>query len=136
LNQPRERQAQAIANKKMALYLKENDDLTAEQIKKKRNKVLAEARATAGTDRQRVTLTEKEVEAIQNGAISNATMLDIFNNGDQDSLKKSFTPKKTRGLSNTQISRAKRLLNAGYTQADVAEALGVSVSTVLNYVDF
>ena len=136
MNAPKERIAQAIASKKMDIYIKENDDLTKEQIKKKRNKVLAEARAQTGTDRQRVTLTDKEVEAIKAGAISNALMLDIFNNGDQDSLKKSFTPKSTRGMTAAQKSKAKRLLNAGYTQADVAEALGVSVSTITKNVDF
>lgn len=135
-NAPKERQAQAIAAKKMEIYLKENDDLTKEQIKKKRNKVLAEARATTGTNRIRVELTPKEVEAIQNGAISNATMLDIFNNGDQDSLKKAFTPKKQRGMSTTQKNRAKRMLAQGYTQADVADALGVSVTTILNNIKF
>ena len=89
-----------------------------------------------GCDRQRVTLTEKEVEAVKNGAISNAMMLDIFNNGDQDSLKKSFTPKKQKGLSSSQKSRAKRMLANGYTQADVAEALGISVTTLMNNVKF
>ena len=104
--------------------------------KKKRNKILAQARAEMGTDKQRVKLTDKEVEAIKNGAISNALMLDIFNNGDQDSLKKSFTPKNQRGMSTAQKSRAKRLLKNGYTQAEVAEALGVSVSTIQKNVDF
>lgn len=136
LNAPKERQAQLIAGKKMDAYIKENPDLTLDEIKKKRSKVLAAARAQAGCDRQRVELTSKEVEAIKNGAISNATMLDIFNNGDQDSLKKSFTPKTKRGMTNAQVSRAKRLLKAGYTQADVAEALGVSVTTINNNVDF
>lgn len=136
MNSPKERIAQAIADKKMAIYIKENNDLTKEQIKKKRNKVLAEARTQTGTDRQRVTLTPKEVEAVQNGAISNSLMLEVFNNGDQDSLKKAFTPSSKRGMTSAQKSRAKRLLKAGYTQADVAEALGVSVSTILNNVEF
>ncbi len=136
MNKPKERVAQAIADKRMTVYIKENDSLTKEEIKKKRNKILAQARAEMGTDKQRVTLTDKEVEAIKNGAISNALMLDIFNNGDQDSLKKSFTPKNQRGMSNAQKSRAKRLLKNGYTQAEVAEALGVSVSTIQKNVDF
>lgn len=135
-NAPKERLAQAIADKKMQVYIKENPDLTKEQIKKKRNKVLAEARLQTGTNRERVVLSPKEVEAVQNGAISNSLMLDIFNNGDQDALKKAFTPSTKRGMTSAQKSRAKRLLKAGYTQADVAEALGVSVSTILNNVEF
>lgn len=136
MNAPKERLAQAIADKKMQVYIKENPDLTKEQIKKKRNKVLSEARTKTGTNRERVTLTPKEVEAIQNGAISNSLMIEVFNNGDQDSLKKAFTPSTKRGMTSAQKSRAKRLLKAGYTQADVAEALGVSVSTILNNVEF
>jgi len=136
MNSPKERVAQAIADKRMAIYIKENEDVTKEQLKKKRNKVLAQARAEMGTDRQRVTLTDKEVEAIKNGAISNSLMIEVFNNGDQDSLKKSFTPNSKRGMSTAQKNRAKRLLKTGYTQADVAEALGVSVSTILNNVEF
>ncbi len=136
LNKPRERQAQMIANKKMKVYEEANPDATKEELKKKRNKILAEARVQAGCHKSRVTLDNKEVEAVLNGAISNATMLEIFNNGDQDQLKKAFTPKTKRGMTNSQISRAKRLLKAGYTQADVAETLGVSVSTILKNVDF
>lgn len=137
MHAPKERQAQLIAGKRMDVYMKENPNLTKEEIKKKRNKLLAQARAEAGaTGRERVTLTDKEVEAIKNGAISNNTMLDIFNNGDQDALKKSFTPKTKRGMTTTQISKAKRLLKNGYTQAEVAEALGVSVSTINKNVDF
>lgn len=136
LNAPKERQAQMIATKKMNTYLTANPDATKEEIKKKRNKILAEARIQAGCNKQRVVLDEKEVEAVQKGAISNATMLEIFNQGDQDKLKKAFTPKTKRGMTTSQISKAKRLLKAGYTQADVAEALGVSVSTILKNVDF
>lgn len=136
LNAPKERQAQMIATKKMNTYLTANPDATKEEIKKKRNKILAEARIQAGCNKQRVILDEKEVEAVQKGAISNATMLEIFNQGDQDKLKKAFTPKTKRGMTTSQISKAKRLLKAGYTQADVAEALGVSVSTILKNVDF
>ena len=136
MNAPKERLAQAIADKKMQVYIKENDNLTKEDIKKRRNKVLAQARAETGTNRTRVELTPKEVEAIQNGAISNSLMVEIFNNGDKDKLKKAFTPSTKRGMTSAQKSRAKRLLKAGYTQADVAEALGVSVSTILNNVEF
>lgn len=134
LNNPRERQAQMIAGKKMDLYIKANPDATLEDKKKKRNKLLAEARIKTGSDKQRVRLTDKEVEAVKAGAVSNATMLEIFNNGDQDSLKKAFTPKNKRGMTTAQISKAKRLLKTGYTQAEVAEALGVSVSSIQNNV--
>lgn len=136
MNAPKERQAQAIAEKKMEVYKRANPDATKEELKKRRNKVLSEARAKTGTNRTRVTLTDKEVEAIKNNAISNSLMLDIFDNGDLDSLKKSFTPKTKRGMSSAQKSKAKRMLKAGYTQADVAEMLGVSVSTIQNNVDF
>ena len=136
MNAPKERIAQAKAEKRMSIYKKANPDMTKEEEKKRRNKLLAEARAEMGTNRTRVKLDEREVEAIKNGAISNNLMLEIFNNGDQDSLKKAFTPKNKKGMSSSQKAKAKRLLKAGYTQADVAEALGVSVSTIQKNIDF
>jgi predicted transcriptional regulator len=136
MNAPKERMAQAKAEKRMSSYKKANPDMTKEEEKKRRNKLLAEARAEMGTNRTRVTLNEREVEAIKNGAISNNLMLEIFSNGDQDSLKKAFTPKNKRGMTSAQKSKAKRMLKAGYTQADVAEALGVSVATIQKNVEY
>ena len=49
---------------------------------------------------------------------------------DQDLLRDRAMPRDTRGLSNSQVLRAKSLLTAGYTLSEVADALGVSTSTL------
>jgi len=55
---------------------------------------------------------------------------DILANADLDVIKDYATPKETLKMSATKTSRANAMLNSGYTRSEVAEALGVSVSTL------
>lgn len=133
LNAPLERQAQMIANK--AIAAKKADDPTLktdkDHLKKVSNRALAEARAQVGSKKQTISISPKEWEAIQAGAVSKTKLSKIFANCDDEELKKLATPHKTKNqLSNSQINRAKALLNAGYTQAQVADMFGVSTSTI------
>jgi hypothetical protein len=138
LNAPLERQAQAIANKTVRVKMDADPELKMDKdsLKKVKNRALADARARVGAKKETIQITEKEWEAIQAGAVSNNKLIQIFANTKDDDLKKLATPKKQVGLSSAQESRAKRLLKAGYTQAQVAESLGVSVGTIKKYVDF
>lgn len=138
LNAPLERQAQAIANKTVRVKMDADPELKMDKdsLKKVKNRALADARARVGAKKETIQITEKEWEAIQAGAVSNNKLIQIFANTDDKDLKKLATPKKQVGLSSAQESRAKRLLKAGYTQAQVAESLGVSVGTIKKYVDF
>ena len=138
LNTPLERQAQAIANKTVRIKMDADPELKNDKdsLKKTKNRALADARARVGAKKEPITITEKEWEAIQAGAISNNKLTQIFANTDDKALKEMATPKKQTGLSKAQASRAKRLLSAGHTQADVAASLGISVSTLKKYIDF
>lgn len=138
LNNPLERQAQMIANKIVASKVQEDPDLKYDKdaYKKVENRALSKARATVGAKKEEIKITEKEWEAIQAGAVSASKQTQIFANTNDEALKKLATPKKEMGLSNAQASRAKRLLNAGWPQSEVAESLGVSVSTLKKYVKF
>ena len=49
---------------------------------------------------------------------------------DEDVLKKRAMPRTTRGVSQAQLNRIKAMLASGWTQQEVADAIGVSVSTV------
>ena len=60
-------------------------------------------------------------------------MLKILNNADPDDIKKLATPKNTKGINKAQLARAKRMVKAGYTQAEVAKQLGISASTLSKY---
>ena len=56
----------------------------------------------------------------------------ILNNTDQEAFKKRATPKDASiSLTPAKISLVKTMYNSGmYTQADIAERLGVSTSTI------
>ena len=68
--------------------------------------------------------------------ISATSTSTILNNADLDSLKEITTPKKRKGMTDSQLARAKAMLASGYyTQADVAEQFGISPSTLRKYLD-
>lgn len=128
LNSPKERQAQILASKEF--YKRNNKDLSSDQRKKIKAQALVAARSAVGAKKETVNITDKEWEAIQNGAISKTMLTSILNNADMDSVRKLATPKDSKVLRPAQLSRAKTLLDRGYTQADVASSLGVSVSAL------
>ena len=101
-----------------------------DRLKKIKSQALIEARNRVGAKKTTVKITDKEWEAIQAGAISTNTLTQIINNADTDRLKQLATPRTTTGMTPAKISKAKSMLSAGYTQAEVADALGTSVSTI------
>lgn len=132
-NAPLERQAQIKANLEVSAKLKNNPDLDKDQIKRLKGQALTGARIRTGASKTRVKITPKEWEAIQAGAITGSKLKDILNNTDLDVVRAYATPRKSTGLSVSQLSRAKALLASGnYTQAEVADQLGISVSSLYN----
>lgn len=132
LNAPRERLVQLQANK--AYYKNLTPDMDKEDRKKLRTQVLAASRAKIipGPDHKKayVELTDNEWEAIQNGAISQQKLKDILNNSKSDHIRKLATPKESIKMSPSKITKAKMLLDKGYTISEVAENLGVSTTTI------
>lgn len=133
LNAPRERQAQTIANATVAAKKQANPDMTKAEIKKASQQALSAARASVGAKRTSIDITDKEWEAIQAGAISENRLLQILNNTNTDSLRQRATPRATTTLSTAKQNRIKALYASGYTREQIADALGVSKSTVSNY---
>lgn len=129
-NAPLERKAQALADSWVRAAKADNPDMDADDIKKLRGRKLTEARIHTGAGKTRIVLTNKEVEAIQAGAVSANKLEAIMSNSDLDHLKEVFTPRTERGMADSKVAMAKSMLNRGYTQAEVAEHLGVSVSTL------
>lgn len=135
MNAPAERQAQLIANSYIQSVIRNNPDIKndKEGMKKLRTQAISAARARTGTTsraERNIEITPREWEAIQAGAISQSVQLQILKNTDQDKLREMATPRNNTGLSPSQKARAKALINAGYTQAEAAEAVGVSASTL------
>lgn len=132
LNAPKERQAQLIANSRVEAKKKANPELKDDKdhLRKIKGQELQIARAQVGAQKQRITPTEKEWEAIQAGAISSNKLQQILANSDKKTLRSFAMPKARKTLSNAQINLAKSMENSGYTLADIADRLGVSTSTV------
>ena len=129
-NAPLERQAQLIANTYVSQTKRNNPDMEPEDIKKVRQQALREARIRTGASKTKVSITESEWNAIQAGAISPTKLDRIIANSDLDSVKVLALPKRTRKVSSTDMRRAKSMLARGFTQAEVADALGVGLTTL------
>jgi len=132
MNKPVERQAQILANSVVTRKRQANPNMDPDDIKKVKNQALAEARTRTGAKKQQIEITDKEWEAIQAGAVSPSKLTQILQNTNLDRIKQLATPRTTIMMSPSKTSRAKSMLASGYTQAEIADALGVSTSTLAN----
>ena len=136
-NAPRERRAQAIANSEVKAKTQANPDMTKEEIKKARQIAINNARASVGATGKgtRITIDDKEWEAIQAGAISDSKLTQILRYTDMDGVKQRAMPRTTTQLTPAKEAKAKSMQASGYTYAEIADALGVSRSTINNYLN-
>ncbi|HEY6021399.1 MAG TPA: helix-turn-helix domain-containing protein [Candidatus Paceibacterota bacterium] len=129
-NAPLERQAQVIANAEVSLKRASNPNMEASDLKKVRSQALAKARARTGAHKQRIEFTDAEWAAVQAGAVSSSKLDRILANADLDQVKKLATPKTPKLMTSAKQARAQAMFSLGYTQAEVASALGVSLTTL------
>ena len=134
-NAPRERQAQTLANAIVQAKVKDNPDMTNKEKKKAGQQALDKMRRQVGAKRELVQITDKEWEAIQAGAISTSKLKTIINNADMDKVKQLAMPRSTKQLSQSKINHMTTLRASGYTNAQIAQKLGVSTSTVIKYLN-
>lgn len=131
-NAPLERQAQILANAVVAQKRHANPDMEASDLKKIKGQALAESRLRTGAYKRRIEITDSEWAAIQQGAISTNKLKQILDNANPDRIKELATPKTTTVMTSVKKQRATAMLASGYTQAEVADALGVSLTTLKN----
>ena len=134
-NAPRERQAQTIANAVVQAKKKDNPDMTNKELKKAGQQALDAARRQVGAKKEQVIITDREWEAIQAGAISTNKLKKILDNADMDKVKQLATPKSSNKVNTQTISRIKALKANGYTNAEIANKLGISTSTVIKNIN-
>ena len=91
------------------------------------------ARAETGAKRTPIIISDKEWQAIQAGAISDNVLSKILDNTDVDNLRTRATPRSTMELSAAKKALIQSRAAAGYTNAQIAESLGISPSTVAKY---
>lgn len=132
---PLERQAQVVANAKLRLAMQDDPDLRddLDRRAKLERRLIADARLRVGADHYRVTFTDKEWEAVQHGAITENFLSELIANADADHVREMASPRAKTILSSTQQSKIRQLRRLNYTNADIADVLGVSASTVRNY---
>lgn len=131
-NQPKERLAQRLASSEVDAITKANPNMTKADIKKRRAQELQRAREIVGAERKLIEVSDREWEAIQAGAISKSSLLEILRYTNMDSIREKAMPRSTTKLTTSQISTIKSMLSSerGYTNADIAARLGVSTSTI------
>ena len=132
---PKERHAQIMANAVIQAKKQANPDMTRAEVKKAGQQALDQARRQVGAKKEPFIISDKEWEAIQAGAISTNSLKKIMNHADMDRLRQLATPRDTNGLSNVKVAHLKSLSAAGYTNAQIAQKLGVSTSTVIKYLN-
>ena len=104
-----------------------------EELKKIKQRALTDARNKLGAERTTVEITDDEWEAIEAGAISPNKLSQILLNTDTASIKERAIPRNKKTLSEAKVNKLKCMAASGYSNSDIAEALGISSSTVIKY---
>ena len=136
INAPRERLAQIRTSAEVQSKTASNPNMEKKDVKKISQQALTKNRTEAGSvarSKRSVQITDREWEAIQAGAISESKLKQILDNTDVDKLRQRATPRTYNTLSDAKVNRIKAMSANGRTLSEIANALGVSTSTVSDY---
>lgn len=131
-NSVRERQAQTLATSRVNAEMEANPGLynDADDRKKLRDRAIKQARYDCNAQKDRVTFTEKEWQAVENKAVSATKLSELLRNADSEEYTRLALPK-NEGISSAKRSRIKSLASQGYSQEEIAKMVdGVSTSSV------
>lgn len=134
-NKPLERQAQLFANAIVQQKLDAEPGMDPANLKKIKVQALATSRARTGALKSKIAPTPKQWEAIQAGAISQNQLKQILDNADLDVIRTLATPRTLSIMTTVKAQRAQNMAALGYTQSEIADQLGVSVSTLKTVID-
>lgn len=135
-NTVRERAATRLASAEIKRKQEANPDLKGEDLRKVSQRAITKYRSEVGSvsrKQRAITITDKEWEAIQAGAISENKLKKILNHSDADSLRERAMPKERKQFTQAQINRMKRMSESNFTLAEIAEKMHLSPSTVSKY---
>ena len=102
-------------------------------LKKLKNQILADSRNKVGAYRRTIDISEKEWEAIQAVAVTSSMIKTILKYADEDKFKSLAMPRKHDVVTKSMADKMAALSRKGYTNEEISEAIGVSVSTVIDY---
>jgi DNA-binding CsgD family transcriptional regulator len=130
-NAPYERQAQLVASVVSSQKRQANPNISKEDMKKIKQQALNNARNRTGANKHKIKITQPEWDAIQAGAISNDKLKRILINSDSDSVKQLAMPRSSKPkLTSSMLRTAKGMAARGYTQAEIADRLGIGLTTL------
>lgn len=135
-NAPRERLAQIRTNADINAKKAASPDMEKKDIKKASQQALTKYRMEAGSvarSKRSIQITDREWDAIQAGAISENKLKQILDNTDVDILRQRATPRTYTTVNATKANRIQALRASGKTLSEIAQAVGVSTSTVSEY---
>lgn len=131
-NAPLERRAQVLGAAHAKQIIDANPQYDKDDVKKVTYQSIEEARQITGAAKNRVHIADREWEAIQAGAITATHLREILSNADMDRVKALATPRYRSSLTPGQIARAKSMQGSGKGLAEIAEALGIPRSTIVD----
>ena len=132
-NAPKEREAQRIARSIVDAKKEANPDMTKAEVKKEGQRALTKARLQVGAQRTPITISDREWEAIQAGAISDSKLDKILKYADSEAVREKATPRQKATIPPAKANKAQMMYKSGYTLAEIADALGVSTSTISKF---
>jgi len=129
---PLDRKADIIAGAAVKAKHKEDPLLRYDQDRKKKveRQAKSAARARLGLEKPIIPISDRQWDAIQSGAVSSSRLKAILKYADPDVVMKHALPKGNPVMSAAITARAKAMLGAGATNADVAAALGIPLGTL------
>ena len=132
-NAPVERRALAMAQAVVEMERQNAEGgMTKGEFSKRMDREVKRAREILGAKRVPITISDREWEAIQAGAIAKTNLEEIFKYTDTDRLRELALPKQQKTLSASYKKAAKAMLDRGYTLEEVAKRFDVSPSTISN----
>lgn len=129
---PLKRRADIIAGVTVKARRKEDPSLRLDRdrLKKVERQAKTEAYARLGISQPKITISDRQWDAIQAGGVSSSKLREILVYADPKRVEELALPKKNTVMTSAVSSRAKAMLATGASTADVARSLGISASTL------
>ncbi len=129
---PLRRRAQQYAAVHVRMKRAEDPTLHLDQDRKKKveKQALAGAMARLGLEKSVIDISDRQWDAIQAGAVSPSALREILKYADDKRVVELSMPRQNTVMTSAVSARAKAMLSAGATNAEVAASLGIPQSTL------
>lgn len=130
-NAPLERRAQILANKMVDAEKLNDPYMSYDTLKKLKGRSISLARKAVGAKKFKADdVTDEQWKAIQEGGIPTAMQEKLFNIVELDALRERAMSRQNKMVVSEAKKAKIKALSANYTQAEIAELVGMSASQV------